>query len=100
MGANFGDLNNDGFPDFYLGTGYPNYEALMPNLMYLNQAGKRFADVTTVGGFGHLQKGHGIAFADIDNDGDQDIFSEMEERFQEIRQRTVSTKILGSAIIP
>src|SRR5262249_16613041 len=25
-------------------------------------------------GVGHLQKGHGIAFAGLDNDGDQDIF--------------------------
>jgi ASPIC and UnbV len=30
--------------------------------------------VTTSGGFGHLQKGHGIAFADLDHDGDQDIY--------------------------
>ncbi|WP_068141204.1 CRTAC1 family protein [Roseimaritima ulvae] len=77
MGANFGDLDNDGYPDFYLGTGYPGYEALMPNLMFWNQRGQGFADVTTAGGFGHLQKGHGIAFADIDNDGDQDVFAEM-----------------------
>ena len=34
MGHNFGDLDNDGYPDFYLGTGWPQYEALMPNLMY------------------------------------------------------------------
>lgn len=77
MGSNFGDLNNDGYPDFYLGTGYPGYEALMPNLMFLNEQGRRFVDVTSAGGFGHLQKGHGIAFADLDNDGDQDIFSQM-----------------------
>ena len=71
MGANFGDLDNDGYPDFYLGTGYPYYEALMPNVMYHNRQGRGFADVTTAGGFGHLQKGHGIAFADVDNDGAQ-----------------------------
>ena len=77
MGGNFGDLDNDGFLDFYLGTGLPPFEALMPNLMYRNDGGRRFVDVTYSGGFGHLQKGHGVAFADFDRDGDQDVFEEM-----------------------
>ncbi len=77
MGANHGDLDNDGWPDFYLGTGYPGYEGLMPNVMYRNRSGSGFADVTTAGGFGHLQKGHGVAFADLDNDGDQDVLAKM-----------------------
>lgn len=77
MGANIGDLDNDGFPDFYLGTGYPEYQGLMPNLMFHNVGGSRFENVTYSGGFGHLQKGHGIAFADLDNDGDQDIFAQL-----------------------
>ena len=33
--------------------------------------------MTWEGGFGHLQKGHGIAFADFDHDGDQDIYVQM-----------------------
>ncbi|MCA9139671.1 MAG: CRTAC1 family protein [Planctomycetales bacterium] len=77
MGSNFGDLDNDGFLDFYLGTGFPDFEGLVPNLMFLNDGGRRFLNVTTAGGFGHLQKGHGVSIADLDNDGDQDIFHEL-----------------------
>jgi hypothetical protein len=73
MGANFGDLDNDGFLDMYLGTGTPSFGALMPNVMLRNDAGRRFQDVTTATGTGQLQKGHGIAFVDIDNDGDEDV---------------------------
>jgi len=77
MGANFGDLDNDGYLDFYLGTGDPNFLTLMPNVMLRNDRGERFQNVTQSGGFGHLQKGHGVSFADLDNDGDQDIHHEI-----------------------
>lgn len=77
MGCNFGDLDNDGFPDFYLGTGAPDFRAIVPNRMFRNNAGKDFQDVTYSGNFGHIQKGHGIGFADFDNDGDQDIYAVM-----------------------
>jgi hypothetical protein len=73
MGANFGDLDNDGFLDVYLGTGTPSLAALVPNIMLKNDAGKRFLDVTEVTGTGHLQKGHGVAFSDVDDDGDEDV---------------------------
>ena len=77
MSANFGDIDNDGFLDFYLGTGNPELESIVPNKMFKNEEGKKFIDVTTSARVGHLQKGHAIAFADIDNDGDQDIYIEM-----------------------
>ena len=74
MGADFGDLDNDGFPDIYLGTGAPSYDALSPNVVYRNSKGMAFQDVTFSGEFGHIQKGHGVSFGDLDRDGDQDIF--------------------------
>ena len=77
MGCNFGDLNNDGFLDFYLGTGNPQLSTIVPNRMFLNIEGKEFADISMSGGFGHLQKGHGVSFGDIDNDGDQDVYAVM-----------------------
>jgi hypothetical protein len=77
MGSGFGDLDNDGWLDIYLGTGDSLYESLLPNKMFRNNAGKSFQDVTTAGGFGILQKGHGIAFGDLTNNGNEDVFAKI-----------------------
>lgn len=74
MGANFGDFDNDGWLDMYFGTGDPNFATLMPNKAYRNAGNGTFQDVTTSGGLGHLQKGHGVSFGDLNNDGTQDIY--------------------------
>jgi len=77
MGANFGDIDNDGYLDIYLGTGNPTYASLLPNVLLRNHDGKYFVDVTASSGTGELHKGHGVAFADIDNDGDEDLLEEV-----------------------
>lgn len=77
MSGNFGDIDNDGFLDFYLGTGNPELESIVPNKMFKNMNGQKFSDITTNARVGHLQKGHAIAFGDIDNDGDQDIYCDL-----------------------
>lgn len=74
MGGNFGDIDNDGWLDFYLGTGNVDLSVLVPNRMFRFD-GTRFHEVTQSGGFGQLQKGHGIAFGDINNNGEQDVYS-------------------------
>jgi hypothetical protein len=77
MGANFGDLDGDGFLDVFLATGGPSYALLVPNRTFLNDGRGGFREVTRTGGFGHLQKGHGVAFADLDEDGDQDVYNQL-----------------------
>jgi hypothetical protein len=82
MGCNFGDIDNDGFLDFYLATGEPNLFSIVPNRMYKNERGRKFMDVTYAGGFGHIQKGHAVGFGDLDMDGDQDIYTVMGGAFE------------------
>jgi tetratricopeptide (TPR) repeat protein len=73
MGANFGDIDNDGYLDMYLGTGDPSYATILPNVLLHNKGGRKFVDITASSGTGELHKGHAVAFADIANNGDEDI---------------------------
>ena len=97
MGLNFGDLDNDGWLDFYLGTGTPDLGMLIPNRMFRNADGRTFQDVTTAGNFGHLQKGHAVCFGDVDDDGDQDVFEEMGGAFLADKARSMLYANPGSA---
>jgi tetratricopeptide (TPR) repeat protein len=77
MGANFGDVDNDGYLDIYLGLGQPSFTALLPHVLLRNKEGKSFVDITESSGTGELHKGHGIAFADLSRQGHEDIVAEI-----------------------
>ena len=69
-GATWADYNGDGYPDILV----TNHEALEPSL-YLNKGNGTFEDITASFwdySLGHLDT-HGAAWADFDNDGDQDV---------------------------
>jgi hypothetical protein len=75
MGANFADLNNNGYPDIYIGTGAPDLASIIPNRLFLNHNGTGFHESTAYSGVGHLQKGHGVSMADFNGDGMIDIYA-------------------------
>lgn len=77
MGANFGDIDNDGWLDFYAGTGKPSLTSIIPNRFFWNDNGKNFKEATSDMHVGHLQKGHAITFSDLNNDGYVELGAQM-----------------------
>ncbi len=97
MGSNFGDVDNDGYLDMYLGTGNPSFAAVVPNVMFRNHDGKYFVDITASSGTGCLHKGHGVAFADINNDGSEDLLTELGGAVPSDKHATMLFKNPGNA---
>jgi len=73
MAINIGDIDNDGYLDVLMASGAPMFDAFMPDAMLRNVDGDHFEDVTTETGLGHIGNSHGLAFADVNNDGHQDL---------------------------
>lgn len=67
-GIAIGDVNNDGLEDLYvaMGTG-------LPNLLLVRKKDGTLEDRAQEAGVAWLDDTKGVAFADMDNDGDQDL---------------------------
>jgi len=70
--AVWADVNGDNLPDLYVVNG--RYPAGEPNTLYLNRGDGTFANVGREAGVADAHWGLGAAFADVDNDGDLDLF--------------------------
>ncbi len=78
MGHNSGDLDNDGYPELYIGTGSPasgSWDVLL-SLQPGASGDLEATDVTVSSGLVGLgnTRNHGSAFGDFDDDGDVDVY--------------------------
>ncbi len=78
-GGGFIDFDGDGDLDIYLlnGAAIPGFVPVQPvsSVLYRNDGNGSFADVTDQAGVGNVGGyGMGMAVADYDNDGDDDLF--------------------------
>ena len=67
-GVAVGDIDGDGFDDLYVCQ-----PAGLPNRLYRNRGAGSFEDVTDAAGVGVLDNSPCALFADVDNDGRQDL---------------------------
>lgn len=71
------DYDNDGDIDIYFLNGAPLHQhtnSIPPNSLWRNDGNWKFSDVTQRSGLGDTNYALGVATADYDNDGDQDIY--------------------------
>ena len=67
-GAAVADVDGDGWVDLFV----TRIDA--PDILYRNKGDGTFEDISTAAGFTATLSTNGPAFADIDNDGDQDLY--------------------------
>ena len=67
-GVSVGDADGDGLEDLYVAQ-----PAGLPNRLYRNRGDSTFEDITEKAGVGVLDDTAQSLFADVDNDGDQDL---------------------------
>ncbi len=96
MGAGVADVDNDGYVDFYFGTGDPQLSRLEPNRFFRNRGDGTFADLSGAGGFARPgNKGHGVSFIDLDGDGGLEIYAQLGGHYPGDHARNAFYRVRG-----
>jgi hypothetical protein len=74
MGAMFVDWDLDGDPDLVLGPGSHPLPQMQPLFFYRNDGPEKFTLLTDFSNPAYFGKFHGMAFTDVDRDGDPDLY--------------------------
>ena len=82
QGVSVGDADGDGLDDLYVAQ-----PAGLPNRLYRNRGDSTFEDITDQAGVGVLDDTAQSLFADVDNDGDQDLDRRDVDRAAALHQR-------------
>lgn len=86
-GTAFMDYDNDSYLDLIVNNGeIPTFDFLAngplnSNKLYRNNGGTDFEDVSETAGFNSAWRGRGLAYGDLDNDGDLDVVATVVEKY-------------------
>jgi len=73
-GAAWADIDSDGDPEVYVTANYFLQE--MPDMLFISSSGQEFSEEAALRGVDDIDDGtHGAVWADLDNDGDYDLWN-------------------------
>jgi len=74
MSSQVADVDNDGYPEIFLGTGNPALDWTEPKALFHNDGKGHFVDIARSANLIHYGMLHGIVFSDYDDSGNLSLF--------------------------